>query len=158
MIDDKSPPGAWERELALMQVKRKKYAAQEQCRNAPWYYDIPAVHGGGSEQDLAAEIVEKLPARLNCIVSAVPNGTFTKSWSAKIRAKAEGVRTGYPDLVIDGLGRNSGKVFRAELKAKSRVTTDQYSVLCMLWSHGHPCGVFRSLDTLVAAMKKEGWV
>lgn len=45
--------------------------------------------------------------------TAIPNDTYTKSWKQKAKKKAEGVRAGFPDLVvvispeqsIDGLGK-----------------------------------------------------
>lgn len=45
--------------------------------------------------------------------TAIPNDTYTKSWAQKAKKKAEGLRAGFPDMIvlvspdksIDGLGK-----------------------------------------------------
>lgn len=132
------------------------------CRAAPWHFDEPRVardaYGRNvSEIAIQASIVKSLPVIIPCKVSAVPNGTWTPSMAARGRAIREGVQSGYPDLIIDGMGPNAGRVCRAEIKAMSEVSPDQFQTLNLLCGNGHLCGVFRSLDTLTAFLLSNGW-
>lgn len=111
-----------------------------------------------AEINIQANIVRDLPLLIPCMVTAVPNGTYTPSKAARVRAKREGVTTGYPDLIIDGTGPNAGRVCRAEIKSGSSVTAEQFDKLNALYEAGHLCGVFRSLDTLAAFLVAHGWV
>lgn len=138
------------------------YVPIAQCRAAPWHFDEPHVarntYGRNvSEIAIQAQIVKDLPLIIPCMVAAVPNGTYTPSHAARGRAKREGVSSGYPDLIIDGIGENAGKVCRAEIKAMSDVSPDQFDSLSALDANGHLCGVFRSLDTLVGFLVAHGW-
>lgn len=167
MIDDQSPAGSWQRHIDLMASRGKKEAPVDMCVSAKWHYDPVSVcesfMASGRKHYIAeitiqAVILIKLQNDLHCMVTAVPNGTWTPSFSARGRAKKEGVRTGYPDLVIDGTGPNAGKVFRAEIKAGSGVSLDQFRVLSALEAAGHHCGVFRSYGTLASALVARGWL
>lgn len=138
------------------------YVPIAQCRAAPWYFDEPHVarntYGRNvSEIAIQAQIVKDLPRVIPCMVAAVPNGTYTPSHAARGRAKREGVSSGYPDLIIDGIDENAGKVCRAEIKAMSDVSPDQFDRLNLLDANGHLCGVFRSLDTLIGFLVANGW-
>jgi hypothetical protein len=133
------------------------------CREAAWHFDEPSVAKGAfgvmpDELSIQADIVRDLPLLVPCMIAAVPNGTFTESQAARARAKREGVATGYPDLIIDGIGPNAGRVCRAEIKAAAAVTADQFTKLNALHAAGHLCGVFRSLPTLVEFLAAHGWV
>lgn len=139
------------------------YIPIDRCRAAPWHFDEPGVarHAYGprvSEIAIQANIAKDLPRIVPCKVSAVPNGTWTPSQAAKGRAAREGVAAGYPDLIIDGIGPNAGKVCRAEIKAGTAVSPEQYDTLNLLAENGHLCGVFRSLDTLIGFLLANGWV
>ena len=132
------------------------------CRAAPWHYDEVGVAMGAfgrrsSEIAIQASIVKGLPIIVPCMVSAVPNGTFIASKAGRGKAKREGLATGYPDLIIDGIGENAGKVCRAEIKAGGSVTLSQYAMLNRLHDGGHLCGLFRSLDTLTGFLLANGW-
>jgi hypothetical protein len=159
MIDANSPAGSWQREIDLMHVKQLKTAPVALCEAAPWHYDpsrISKLKNVG-EDALQASIKFDIENTFDCIVSAVPNGTHIVSKVSRAKAKREGLRAGYPDLIIDGFGCNYGKVFRAEIKAGSRVSVSQFECLTILHENGHKCGVFRSADTLIEAMRQEGW-
>jgi len=141
----------------------EKCAPIADCRAAPWHFDEPNVASGTygrnvSEIAIQASIVGSLPLLVPCMVAAVPNGTYTPSKAARGRAVQEGVATGYPDLIIDGIGPNAGRVCRAEIKAMSAVSIDQFRKLNDLDANGHLCGVFRSLTTLAAFLVAHGWV
>lgn len=132
------------------------------CRAAPWHFDEPHVardaYGRNvSEISIQAAIVKSLPLLIPCMVAAVPNGTYIASKAGRGKARQEGLSTGYPDLIIDGIGPNAGKVFRAEIKATKPVTPAQFDKLTDLTAAGHPCGVFRSLPTLAAHLLASGW-
>lgn len=133
-----------------------------ECRAAPWHFDEPHVARDAygrkvSEISIQAAIVTSLPLIVPCMVAAVPNGTFIASKAGRGKAKREGLSTGYPDLIIDGIGPNAGKVFRAEIKAGKPVTIAQFDKLNELTAAGHMCGVFRSLSTLAAHLMANGW-
>jgi hypothetical protein len=133
-----------------------------QCRAAPWYFDEPHIarntYGRNvSEIVIQASIVKDLPRVIPCMVAAVPNGTHTASRYARMQRTKEGCAPGYPDLIIDGIGPNAGKVCRAEVKAMSAVSPEQFERLTQLDANGHLCGVFRSLDTLVGVLLANGW-
>lgn len=53
------------------------------------------------EQSALVEYLELLKSNGKILLfSAVPNNTFTRSWSQKRKQKMEGVRPGVPDLII----------------------------------------------------------
>ena len=143
-------------------MKQSDYAPVADCRAAPWHYDEVGVARTAygrcvSEIAIQASIVKDLPRIIPCMVAAVPNGTYTSSKAARGRAIREGVATGYPDLIIDGVGPNAGKVCRAEIKASGDVSLSQYMMLNRLHDGGHLCGIFRSLDTLTGFLVANGW-
>lgn len=143
-------------------MKQADYAPVADCRAAGWHYDevgvARAAYGRSvSEIAIQASVVKDLPRIIPCMVAAVPNGTYTPSKAARGRAIREGVATGYPDLIIDGLGPNAGKVCRAEIKASGDVKLSQYAMLTRLHEAGHLCGIFRSLDTLTGFLLANGW-
>ncbi|HMO74055.1 MAG TPA: hypothetical protein PKD48_01795 [Sphingopyxis sp.] len=138
------------------------YVPIASCRAAPWHFDEPHIARDAygrrvSEISIQAGIVTSLPLIVPCMVAAVPNGTWTPSKAARGRAVQEGTAAGYPDLIIDGIGPNAGRVCRAEIKALSDVSPDQFAKLNDLTANGHLCGVFRSLLTLVAFLVANGW-
>lgn len=138
------------------------YVPIAHCRAAIWHFDEPGVAQAAygrrpSEIAIQASIVKNLPAIIPCAVTAVPNGTYTPSHAARARAKREGAAKGYPDIIIDGIGPNAGKVCRAEIKSGTDVSPEQFERLNLLAGNGHLCGVFRSLDTLVGFLIANGW-
>lgn len=141
---------------------KKRTVSVQDCRDAEWHFDHPNVAKMGltaapSEIVIQASIVKGLPLIIPCMVAAVPNGTFTPSYAARARAKKEGVATGYPDLIIDGIGPNRGLSCRAEIKSGASITPEQFDMLTLLHDEGHLCGVFRSLETLVGFLVQSGW-
>lgn len=53
------------------------------------------------EQAQVVEYLELLKSQGKVVLfSAVPNNTWTKSWSQKLKAKKEGVRPGVPDMIV----------------------------------------------------------
>lgn len=132
------------------------------CRAAPWHFDEPHVAQDAygrrvSEITIQAAIVKGLPLLIPCMVAAVPNGIWTPSKAARGRAVREGVKSGYPDIIIDGIGVNAGRVCRAEIKAGSPVSLEQFNYLSKLAANHHQCGVFRSVTTLAAFLLANGW-
>ncbi|QVJ07661.1 VRR-NUC domain-containing protein [Sphingopyxis sp. BSN-002] len=143
-------------------MKQPDYAPVADCRAAGWHYDevgVARTAYGRSVSELAiqASIVKDLPRVIPCMVSAVPNGTHIASKAGRGKAQREGLATGYPDLIIDGIGPNAGKVCRAEIKASGDVKLSQYAMLNRLHEAGHICGIFRSLDTLIGFLVAHGW-
>lgn len=143
-------------------MTQSEYAPVADCRVAGWHYDevgvaMDAFGRRSSEIAIQASIVKGLPLVIPCMVSAVPNGTYIASKAGRGKARREGLATGYPDLIIDGIGENAGKVCRAEIKAGGSVTMSQYAMLSILHENGHLCGLFRSLDTLTGFLVAHGW-
>jgi hypothetical protein len=142
-------------------------APVELCRAAPWHFDeLAACHRVlitgkwryPNETVLQAGIRREIELTFPCMVSAVPNGTNIATKSGRGKARHEGLRAGYPDLIIDGMGLNAGRVYRAEIKAGAGVSREQYAVLSELYEGGHRCGVFRSAETLKAELLGLGWL
>lgn len=150
----------WQENVALLTAQGKNIVPAQLCEDAPWHFDPPSVSSIGgkqpSELTVQASINKAVQRRFDCIVSAVPNGG-ARTKGAQWTVKTEGIRAGYPDLIIDGIGKNAGRVFRAEIKAGAGVSVHQYGVLSMLHDNGHHCGVFRSPDTLITELERRGW-
>lgn len=65
------------------------------------------------EQILVVEYLELLMMQGKIVLyGALPNNTYTKSWGQKMKQKQEGVKKGFPDLVVI----TSTKVLFLEMK------------------------------------------
>ena len=83
---------------------------------------IPTEH---QEQSLLVEYLELLKKQGKVLIyGALPNNTYTKSWSQKRKQTAEGVKKGFPDMVIVF----PGKVLFLEMKRSKGgvVSPDQW--------------------------------
>lgn len=131
--------------------------SKSSARHRPYPYDMPRVAPAGASELLIQRLCRDAVAKVFGAESwAIPNAGKRTRWAAG-RAKAEGMKTGAPDLLIVGRGRNAGRVAFVEIKAKGTVSEEQHALLSDLVREGHDCGVFRSPDTLVDAMRGWGW-
>jgi hypothetical protein len=118
-----------------------------------FHCDLPAVADPGDE--LAIQV--RLRARCKMLAPtmrlvATPNGAKRTAYSA-MKAKAEGMSKGFPDL--NALAPN----FNAYLEIKARagsLSTEQVEWLNFLHRCGFPSGCFRSVDTAVAFLIDAG--
>ena len=119
-----------------------------------FHFDPPAVADPGDE--LAIQV--RLRARCKMLAPAMrlvapPNGAKRTAYAA-MKAKAEGMAKGFPDLSAIGPDQ-----FIAFLEIKARggsVSPEQIDTLNFLHRCGFPCGVFRSVDTAVAFLIDAG--
>jgi len=126
----------------------------------PFHYDMPSVRISDSEivvQKACRDMIAKVFR--NTRVAAVPNGQKRTRWQQS-QAKREGLSAGFPDLVIVGSLERlypAPLVAFVEIKANSPLTTEQKDWLTFMAVAGHHCGVFRSPDTLMDAMRAWGF-
>lgn len=99
----------------------------------------------------------KVESEFDAWFVAVPNGTWTPSIKARVRAKREGASKGFPDALIVGHGRNAGKIAFVEIKAGSSLSHSQKDWLTELHKNGFQCGMFRSEITLANKLTEWGW-
>jgi hypothetical protein len=85
-------------------------------------------------------------------LAAVPNGGY-RHLSVARKLKAEGVRSGYPDLVLNvPMGRYHGLFI--ELKApKGRATTNQYDWIANLIRAGNAAVICFGADDAISTLK-----
>lgn len=93
--------------------------------------------------------------------AAVPNGQKRTRWQQQ-RAKAEGMSSGFPDLIVTGpsnwgLGIMHPLVAFIEVKASAPMSPEQRDWLDFLHNAGHCCGVFRSDQTLADKLREWGF-
>lgn len=124
----------------------------------PFYYDMPKVAPHqASELAIQASCKLRVETQFGAMFASVPNGTHIASKYARGKVRREGLKTGFPDALIIGRGRNAGKIVFAEFKAKKTLSPEQKETLTDLHEAGLHCGVFRSQDTLVAKLLDWGW-
>lgn len=86
---------------------------------------------------------------------AIPNAGKRSIIQARLM-KAEGMMTGFPDMIVLG---KQGRVGFMEVKAADgRLSTAQEDCLDMLCRMGHNVAVVRSQDEAMAAVKRWGWL
>lgn len=86
---------------------------------------------------------------------AVPNAGKRSIVSARLM-KAEGMHTGFPDLVV--LGKQGRAGFLEVKAADGRLSDAQIDCHAMLRRLGHHIEVVRSQDEAMAAVRAWGWV
>ena len=111
------------------------------------------------ESELQQAIVKHLGSRGYHVVH-VPNGSkLPGSGEQRMRTgarlKREGLKAGFPDLIVYG---HSGRVGHIEVKApKGRVSPAQEAVAAWLTAWGHNYALCRSIDDVTAALEQWGW-
>lgn len=127
----------------------------------PFHVDPASVADTGSEIDIQARFrarMRSLAPTVRC--AAVPNAGKRTGWAAQ-QAKKEGLASGYPDIVVtwcNGQGANAiPGVAWLEFKTKTgTVEENQFDWLMHLHNCGHHVGVFRSVETAIAFLRKAG--
>ena len=126
-----------------------------------FHHDERSVADEGDE--LAIQV--RLKSRLRILapgvrVVATPNAGKRTAWAA-MKAKAEGMAAGWPDLTIlwcNGTGPAAvpGVAF-LEMKARDgSLSVPQIDALNWLHNAGFQCGCFRSVDTAIAFLQHAG--
>ena len=126
-----------------------------------FHHDPRSVADDGEEHALQV----RLKGRLRILAPGIrlvsaSNGAKMSAWSA-MKAKAEGMSKGYPDLVAlwsNGKGENAvpGMAFLELKQRDGSLRPDQINWLNWLHEAGFPCGCFRSVDTAVAFLQRAG--
>lgn len=117
-----------------------------------FHIDSPAVADDGSEVEIQIRLRKALKLRPGIAFVAVPNGAQRTAWAA-IKAKQEGLQAGFPD----GMVIWPGGIAFVEIKARSGSLSEaQHVWLNYLTNAGHPCGVFRSVDSCLAWLSRQG--
>lgn len=119
-----------------------------------WHYDPPKARISDSEL-VVQKVCRRSVAILlpNTRLVAIPNGQKRTRWQQQ-QAKSEGMSKGFPDLIA--VCRN-GLVAFPEIKAKAALSPEQREWLDWLHVSSHFCGVFRSDQTLVDALRSWGF-
>jgi hypothetical protein len=126
-----------------------------------FHVDPPAVADEGDELSIQAKFIGRMKNLAPQVrIVATPNGGNRTAWE-KMRAKREGMWRGWPDLAChwsNGIDANAvpGWV-HLEFKARDgKLEVDQIEALNWLHRHGFACGVFRSVETAVEFVRKQG--
>lgn len=97
------------------------------------------------EQQLVVEYLELLKSQGKVrIFCALPNNLYTKSWSQKIKQKREGLRPGFPDLVI--VFKNTVLFLEMKRKKGGVVSKDQWAFLTELADKNTKTAVAKGFD------------
>lgn len=120
-----------------------------------FHVDPPAVADAGDELSIQIAIRKALKARAPGVAFvAVPNGAQRTAWSA-MRAKQEGMQSGFVDGLV--IGPNQMIAF-LEIKTRTGQLSEQQHIwLNFLTKAGFHCGVFRSVETALAALRQWGF-
>lgn len=113
-----------------------------------FHVDPPSVADTGDEETIQVRFRARVRmlATAPVRVVATPNAGKRTAWAA-MKAKREGLTAGWPDVQVLWTGG------RADIEFKARsgsLKPEQVDALNWLHRCGHPCGVFRSVDTAVA--------
>jgi len=109
-----------------------------------------------SEEDLQKECVKYLYSLrekgIRIEFTAIPNSTYTTSWSAKSKNIKMGLRGGLPDLFLIC----NGKALFIELKTKTGVLSDKQKKWheAINASEGLICIVVRDINTFKSVIQK----
>ena len=124
-----------------------------------FHIDPPTVADAGTEHEIQSRFVARLKNEAPTIrFVAVPNGGGKGDWE-RLKNAREGVNSGFPDgmaLWCNGGGSMAVPgLFIIEFKARAGSLHDrQYDWLNWLTLAGFHCGVFRSVETAIAALRK----
>lgn len=115
--------------------------------------DPPSAADTGDE----ISIQSRLRVRLRHIAPgvrlvAIPNAGKRTAWAA-MQAKREGMSKGFPDLMVCW----DGGIAFLEIKQRTgSLGTEQISWLNWLHAGGFACGCFRSVDTAIEFLRRQG--
>lgn len=90
--------------------------------------------------------------------TAIPNSTFTKSWKQKVKNKQQGLRAGFPDLVViipeDKSNSDKAEMVFIEMKRLKGSTTskEQKEWHTAISSCGLPVHVCKGVDSAIEVL------
>lgn len=119
-----------------------------------YHVDPPAAAYDGAEIVIQTLLLAR--ARIRCpavTFAAVPNAARRSQWAAQ-RAKREGMRRGFEDLVATWPGR--GVAFLEIKDRDGSISIDQHEWLTLHVEQGHFAGVFRHPDTALSFLRDAG--
>lgn len=123
--------------------------------NFLFHVDPPAVADAGKELEIQSRFRNRLRKIAPAIkLFAIPNGSNITGWE-RIQKHREGLVRGFPDL---GAMAHPGLIAFCEFKTKTgQLSDDQIRELNWLHKSGFPCGVFRSAETAIQALRDWGF-
>lgn len=83
--------------------------------------------------------------------TAIPNSTYTKSWSQKRKNTAMGLRAGFPDMVV--IARNHFICVEMKRRKGSVTSQDQKDWLAALTDAGVPAAICKGADEAQAFIR-----
>ena len=103
------------------------------------------------ESDEQRTVIEYLDV-IGAKYTAIPNSTYTKSWSQKRKNHQQGLRAGFPDLVciVDG----TFIVIEMKRRQGGSVSVEQKSWIEALKSAGIPVAVAKGSDEAIEFINK----
>jgi hypothetical protein len=126
-----------------------------------FHHDERAISDEGDELSIQVRLKSRLRILAPGVrVVATPNAGKRTAWAA-MKAKAEGMAAGWPDLTIlwsNGAGVNPvpGIAF-LEMKARDgALSVPQIDTLNFLHNAGFHCGCFRSVDSAIEFLRQAG--
>lgn len=119
----------------------------------PFHVDPAAVADTGDETAIQARFRSRVASQAPGVrLAAVPNGGKRTAWAA-MQAKREGLATGFPDLIALWAGGHAFLEFKTRT---GPLKPEQIDYLNWLHRNGHACGVFRSANTALAFLRRQG--
>ena len=126
-----------------------------------FHMDAKSVADEGDELSIQAKFIGRMKNLAPGVrIVATPNGGNRTAWE-KMRAKREGMWRGWPDVACywsNGIDASAVPGWaHIEFKAgNGSLSLDQIEALNWLHRHGFPCGVFRSVETAIAFVRRQG--
>lgn len=120
-----------------------------------FHIDPKAVADEGDELSIQIRLRKELKKRAPGVAFvAIPNGAQRTAW-AGIKAKQEGLQRGFPDCMV--LAPDQRIAFLEIKTATGVLSDDQHVWLNFLTKSGFNCGVYRSVETAMAALREWGF-
>jgi hypothetical protein len=131
-------------------------------RMARWVADVTRISLIASETDVQRAIIATLALmRLTCV--HVPNGAHLSGGKAErmkqmARLKADGLRSGFPDMIVLGTFAKVGFIETKRSDGGKGLSQEQILWREWLRANEHKWAMCLSVDDAVQAVKDWGWV
>lgn len=126
-----------------------------------FHIDPNSVADAGDEYGIQVRLRQRMKMLAPKVrLVATPNGMKTTAWAAN-RAKSEGMSKGFCDLTAlwsngEGVNAVPGVAFLELKKRGGSIDPAQTDWLNWLTNAGFACGVFKSVDTAVDFLRRQG--
>lgn len=116
-------------------------------------YDPPAAADDGDELSIQTRLRQRLRMTAPGLRFVATPNAGKRTFAAAARAKQEGMSAGFPDVSVIWPG---GIAFIELKQRKGSLKPEQIDWLNFLHNAGHPCGCFRSVDSVIAFLRSAG--